>query len=35
MVYGAGDVYGCAARVNRNVLVEAVERCGLENPEKV
>ncbi|TFG41996.1 MAG: hypothetical protein E4H48_05250 [Syntrophobacterales bacterium] len=31
IIYGAGDTYCCAARVNKNALVEAVERAGLEN----
>ena len=34
MVYGAGDMYGCGARVNKKELVEAVERSGLESPRK-
>ncbi len=32
MVYGAGDVYTCAARMPFDALVEAVERSDLHNP---
>lgn len=28
IVYGAGDIYGCAARVNKDELVKAVETAG-------
>jgi beta-1,2-mannobiose phosphorylase / 1,2-beta-oligomannan phosphorylase len=31
VVYGAGDVHSCAARVNRNALVQSVEESGLGN----
>lgn len=27
-----GDMYGCAARVNRNALLDAIRRSGLRNP---
>ncbi len=32
IIYGAGDMYGCAARVNKNALIEAIRRSGLRNP---
>jgi predicted GH43/DUF377 family glycosyl hydrolase len=34
IIYGAGDVCGCAARVNKNALVQAVENAGLGSPHQ-